>query len=66
MVTNKQYDFSSLNKFFNESQSPAELADDLVELAFNYAMLADQRLIEQFKNDMSTIYLILQEVKKIK
>lgn len=62
----KQYDFSSLNVFFNDMEKPQELANDLVELAFNYAMLLDDYSVDLFKNDMSTIYLIWQEVNKIK
>lgn len=66
METNKQYDFSSLNTFFNEAQTPQQLADDLVVLAFNYAILLDDYSAEPFRNDMSTLYLVWQELKKIK
>lgn len=50
----KQYDFTSLNDFFNEIMSPNELACDIVQLLFNYASCVDEDNLECFKNDVGT------------
>ena len=55
---NKQYDFTSLNKFFNEMETPKQLVEELTQLAFNYAMLVDEDNVESFKDDISTIYVL--------
>lgn len=55
---NKQYDFTSLNKFFNEMETPKQLVEELTQLAFNYAMLVDESNVESFKDDISTIYVL--------
>ena len=34
----KEYDFTSLNDFFNEFMPPKELADQLVQILFNYML----------------------------
>lgn len=44
MRTEKQYDLSGFNQLFNESLSPRELADELVQLLFNYASCVDEGL----------------------
>lgn len=66
MRTEKQYDLSGFNQLFNESLSPRELADELVQLLFNYASCVDEGNAELFRNDASTIYLIHQELINIK
>lgn len=66
MITNKEYDFSSLNKFFNEFETPQQLADKLVQLLFNYAACVDEDSLMSFKNDVSTIYVIHSELNNIK
>ena len=65
MRTEKQYDLSGFNQLFNESLSPRELADELVQLLFNYALCVDEDNVELFKNDVSTIYIIHQELINI-
>lgn len=55
---NKQYDFTSLNKFFNKMETPKQLVEELTQLAFNYAMLVDEDNVESFKDDISTIYVL--------
>jgi hypothetical protein len=62
----KQYDFTSLNDFFNEFMSPKELADQLVQILFNYASCVNEETLECFKNDADTINLLYQEITKIK
>lgn len=66
MQTEKQYDLSGFNQLFNESLSPRQLADELVQLLFNYASCVDEGNAELFRNDVSTIYIIHQELINIK
>ena len=62
----KEYDFTSLNDFFNEFISPKELADELVQILFNYASCVNEETLECFKNDADTINLLYQEITKVK
>lgn len=41
MKTNIQYDFTSLNDFFNKFETPDEMMMDLAEVVMNYALLHD-------------------------
>lgn len=61
----KEYDFTSLTKFFNEWQSPKQLADDIARVLFNYATLIDCYAIDEFKHDVCTLQSIYREVKSI-
>lgn len=61
-----QYDFSSLNEFFNEFETPDELMNDLIDIAFRYSMCYNDEWHELFNNNMSTLYLIYNELSKIK
>ena len=65
MRTEKQYDFTSMNDFFNQFGSPRQLADELVQLLFNYASCVDEDSVDLFRNDVSTIYLIHSELLKV-
>jgi hypothetical protein len=65
MRTEKQYDFTSMNDFFNQFESPRQLADELVQLLFNYASCVDEDSVDLFRNDVSTIYLIHSELLKV-
>lgn len=66
MQTDKDYDLTSLNDFFNEFMPPKELADQLVQILFNYASCINEETLECFKNDVDTINLIHRELIKIK
>ena len=66
MQTDKDYDLTSLNSFFNEFISPKELADELVQILFNYASCVNEETLECFKNDADTINLLYQEITKVK
>ena len=66
MQTDKDYDLTSLNSFFNEFISPKELEDELVQILFNYASCVNEETLECFKNDVDTINLIHSELIKIK
>ena len=66
MQTDRGYDLTSLNSFFNEFMSPKELADQLVQILFNYASCVNEETLECFKNDVDTINLIHSELIKIK
>lgn len=61
----KEYDFTSLTKYFNEWQSPKQLADDIARVLFNYATLIDCNTIDEFKNDVVTLQSIYKEIKRI-
>lgn len=65
MRTEKQYDFTSMNDFFNQFESPRQLADELVQLLFNYASCVDEDSVDLFRNDVGTIYLIHSELLKV-
>lgn len=66
MITNIKYDFTSLNEFLNEFISPSELLDDLTEIAFNYALSHDENQTSVFKHDIDTMYILIQEIKKLR
>ena len=36
MITNIQYDFTGLNRFFNEERTPEAMKEDIITLVFNY------------------------------
>lgn len=42
-----------------------ELADQLVQILFNYASCVNEETLECFKNDVDTINLLYQEITKI-
>lgn len=61
-----KYDLSSLDEFFSEFVDPESLCNCLVDLLFNYADVIDNEHAEIFKDDAGTIYLLYNELKKIK
>lgn len=66
MITNIQYDFTELNRFFNEEYSPEALKKDIIALVFNYIdniQNADWRVV---KNDIGTLYLLYTQLSNIK
>ncbi len=64
--TNKtNYDFTKLEKFFEEFESPAELMDDIVKLAFNYADKVNDEETELFKQNMGTLYVLYDQLSQI-
>lgn len=65
MRTIKQYDFSGFNRLLNEFESPRQLADDIVQLLFNYASLVDEDSLGQFREDVGTLFLIHNELINI-
>lgn len=65
MENKKQYDFTSLNDFFNQFESPRQLADDVVQILFNYASLVNEDTLEQFRDDVCTLLLIYDELIEI-
>ena len=66
MRTNIQYDFTSMNDFFNFFMTPSQLLDDLTEMAFNYALSHDENQTSVFKHDIDTMYMLIQEIKKLR
>ena len=65
-IPERKFDFSSLNEFFNKFMTPKELSNDLVRLMFNYALSFDEDCASDFKNDVSTICVLYNEIEKIK
>ena len=64
--TNKtNYDFTELEKFFEEFESPQELMDDIVKLAFNYADKVNDEETELFKQNMGTLYVLYDQLSQI-
>lgn len=67
METRKMsYDLTGLKKFFEEFESPAELMDDIVKLAFNYADKVNCEETELFKQNMGTLYVLYDQLSQIK
>lgn len=69
METNKdikQYDFTGLNNFFNTFMTPEQLMGELVELAFSYSEGVDEHNVDEFKNNMGTIYVIYDVLRNVK
>lgn len=65
--TNKtNYDLTELKKFFEEFESPEELMDDIVKLAFNYADKVKCEDVEVFKQDMGTLYVLYDQLSQIR
>lgn len=66
MRTNIKYDFTSFNDFLNTFETPLELVDDLTNLVMNYALAHDENQTEVFKRDIDTLYVLIQEIKKLR
>lgn len=61
----KEYDFTSFNEFMNKVIPPSELCDQLTELVFNYTWCVNDEIVDRFKDDIATIYMLLGEFKKL-
>ena len=66
MIAKTQYDFTSLNDFLNDFLTPDEMLTDLSELVMNYALAIDEDRVGVFKRDVDNIYVIFQEIKKLR
>ncbi len=62
----KQYDFTSFNEMLNNFITSEELAKNIVQLFFNYASIVDEESLGQFKDDVGTLYIIHEEITKIR
>ncbi len=64
---NKQYDFdfTSLNEFFKEWESPKQLSEELTKLIFNYASIIDEDSVVAFKKDLCVVSTFCDELDKI-
>lgn len=66
MITNIQYDFTELNRFFNESYPLEVMKENIISLVFNYIDNihdADWRVVQ---NDIGTLYLLYTQLSNIK
>ncbi len=61
-----QYDFTSMNEFFNFFMTPSQLLDDLTEMVLNYALVHDENQTAVFKHDIDTLYVLIQEIKHLR
>lgn len=66
MRTNIQYDFTSMNEFFNFFMTPSQLLDDLTEMVLNYTLVHDENQTAVFKHDIDTLYVLIQEIKHLR
>ena len=66
MIAKIRYDFTSLNDFLNDFLTPDEILTDLSELVMNYALAIDESRVGVFKRDVDSIYVIFQEIKKLR
>lgn len=65
MESRKNYDFEELSEFFNKVESPSELADDVLQVVFNYVAMYNDDW-NTLGNDIGTLQLIYEQLKKIK
>lgn len=65
MESRKNYDFEELSEFFNKVESPSELADDVLQVVFNYVAMYNNDW-NTLGNDIGTLHLIYEQLKKIK
>lgn len=66
MITNIQYDFTELNRFFNEEYPLERMKEYIISLVFNYInniQDADWRVV---KDDIGTLYLLYTQLSNIK
>lgn len=64
----KQYDLSAIDELFKNCITPAELREELIELAFDYAQFVEDGATDLFKNHMSILYVLcntLQDVREL-
>nr|DAT68570.1 MAG TPA: hypothetical protein [Caudoviricetes sp.] len=61
----KQYDFASFNEFMNKIATPSGVCDQLMDLVFNYSWCINEETVDRFKDDITTIYMLLGEFKKL-
>lgn len=62
----KQYDLSGINKLLSRTITPEDLAEKLVQLLFNYSFCVEDGMLEKFKDDAWTIYMLYEEITKLK
>lgn len=65
-MNNIQYDFATLNRFFNEEYSPEVMKEDIITLVFNYIgniRDADWKVV---RDDIGTLYLLYTQLSNIK
>lgn len=66
MITNIQYDFTELNRFFNEEYPPEDLKEDIIALVFNYIDNIHDADWKVVRNDIGTLYLLYTQLSNIK
>ena len=62
----KQYGFTSSNGMPDNFITPEEPAKNIVQLLFDYASIVDEESLGQFKDDAGTLYIIHEEITKIR
>ena len=66
MRTKIQYDFTSMNDFFNNFTTPDDMLMDLAELVMNYALCHDENQPSTFKHDIDSLYVLFQEIRHLR
>ncbi len=61
----KQYDLSGINELLSRTITPEDLAEKLVQLLFNYSFCVEDGMLEKFKDDAWTIYMLYEEITKL-
>lgn len=65
-MNNIQYDFTTLNLFFNEEYSPEQMKEDIITLVFNYIENLHDADWKVVRNDIDTLYLLYTQLSNIK
>lgn len=66
MRTNIQYDFTSMNEFFNNFITPDDMLIELAELVMNYVLCHDENQSSILKHDVDSLYVLFQEIKHLR
>lgn len=61
-----QYDLSGINELLNRKIAPEDLAEKLVQLLFDYSLCVEDGMLDDFKDDVWTIYMLHKEITKVK
>ena len=61
-----RYDFTELNRFFNEEYSPEAMKEEIIKVVFNYGCNVRHVDWKHLHDDMGTLYLLYTQLSNIK
>lgn len=61
-----RYDFTELNRFFNEEYSPEAMKEEIIKVVFNYGCNVRHVDWKDLNDDMGTLYLLYTQLSNIK